>query len=83
VVGVDKVREFSGAMDERGAMKGLFVTTSHFAPAARAFRVPKRLILVDGKELSRLLVRYSVGVRTVRTVELKKIDLDYFEEEDA
>jgi restriction system protein len=82
-VGVDKVREFSGAMDERGAMKGVFATTSHFAPAARAFaeRVPKRLILVDGNELSRLLVRYGVGVRAVRTVELKKIDLDYFEEE--
>jgi restriction system protein len=83
VVGVDKVREFSGAMDERSAMKGVFATTSHFAPAARTFaeRVPKRLILVDGNELSRLLVRYGVGVRAVRTVELKKIDLDYFEEE--
>jgi restriction system protein len=84
-VGVDKVREFSGAMDERGAMKGVFATTSHFAPAARAFaeRVPKRLILVDGEELSRLLVRYGVGVRAVRTIELKKVDLDYFEEGEA
>jgi restriction system protein len=83
VVGVDKVREFSGAMEERGAIKGVFATTSHFAPAARAFaeRVPKRLILVDGKELSKLLVRYGVGVRAVRTVELKKVDLDYFDEE--
>ena len=84
-VGVDKVREFSGASEERGATKGVLVTTSHFAPAARTFaeRVPKRLILVDGKELSRLLVRYSVGVRAVRTIELKKVDLDYFEEEEA
>ena len=67
-VGVDKVREFSGAMD--------------FAPGARTFaeRVPKRLILIDGSELSRLLVQYRVGVRVVRTIELKKIDLDYFEE---
>lgn len=84
-VGVDKVREFAGAMDERGAMKGVFVTTSHFPSAARAAadRVPKRLILIDGEELSRLLVRYGVGVRGVRTVELKKIDLDYFEEQEA
>ena len=50
---------------------------------AFAERVPKRLILVDGKELSRLMIRYSVGVRAVRTVELKKVDLDYFEEEEA
>jgi restriction system protein len=43
-VGVDKVREFSGAMDGRGAMKGVFVTTSHFPTTARDFaeRVPKR-----------------------------------------
>jgi len=84
VVGVDKVREFSGSMEERGATKGVFVTTSHFAPAARAFaeRVPKRLILIDGRELSKLLVRYGVGVRAVRTIELKKVDLDYFEEEE-
>ena len=60
-VGVDKVREFSGAMEGRSATKGVLVTTSHFAPAARAFaeRVPKRLILVDGKDLSRLRVRRS------------------------
>jgi len=53
-----------------------------FAPGARTFaeRVPKRLILIDGSELSRLLVQYRVGVRVVRTIELKKIDLDYFEE---
>jgi len=50
---------------------------------AFAERVPKRLILVDGKERSRLMIRYSVGVRAVRTVELKKVDLDYFEEEEA
>ena len=71
-------------MEERGATKGVLVTTSHFAPAARVFaeRVPKRQILIDGEELSRLLVRFGVGVRGVRTVELKKIDSDYFEEQE-
>lgn len=33
-IGVEKIREFAGALDERGATKGVFVTTSHFAPAA-------------------------------------------------
>jgi restriction system protein len=79
-IGVDKVREFAGSLDERGAVKGVFVTTSHFAPQARQYaeRSPKRLILIDGEELTRLLVRYGVGVRTFETVELKKIDFDYF-----
>jgi restriction system protein len=80
-IGVDKVREFAGSLDERGAVKGVFVTTSHFAPHARQYaeRSPKRLILIDGEELTRLLVRYGVGVRAYRKVEFKKIDLDYFE----
>jgi restriction system protein len=80
VIGVDKIREFAGSLDEKGAIKGVFVTTSRFAPQAKVYaeRSPKRLILIDGKELSRLLVTYGVGVRTFRTIELKKIDSDYF-----
>jgi len=82
-VGVDKVREFAGSLVERGATKGVFVTTSHFAPAASAYsdRIPQRLILIDGDELTRLMVQYGVGVRTDRTIEVRKLDLDYFEED--
>jgi restriction system protein len=84
-VGVDKVREFAGALVERGATKGVFVTTSQFAPAAEAFaeRIPQRLILIDGEELTRLMVQYGVGVRTERTIELRKLDLGYFDEEEV
>lgn len=80
VIGVDKIREFAGSLDEKGAVKGVFVTTSHFAPQAKAYaeRSHKRLVLIDGEELSRLLVNYGVGVRTFRTIDLKKIDSDYF-----
>jgi restriction system protein len=84
-VGVEKVREFAGALVERGASKGVFVTTSHFASGARnlAERIPQKLILIDGEELSRLLVRYGVGVRAVRTVEPKRLDPDYFVEDES
>lgn len=81
-IGVEKIREFAGALDERGATKGVFVTTSHFAPTAIQYaqRSPKRLILIDGEELTRLLVRYGVAVRGYRMLELKKVDTDYFDE---
>lgn len=81
-IGVEKIREFAGALDERGATKGVFVTTSHFAPAAIQYaqRSPKRLILIDGKELTRLLVKYGVAVRGYRILELKKVDTEYFNE---
>lgn len=81
-IGVEKIREFAGALDERGATKGVFVTTSHFAPTTIQYaqRSPKRLILIDGEELTRLLVRYGVAVRGYRMLELKKVDTDYFDE---
>lgn len=81
-IGVDKIREFAGSLDERGATKGVFVTTSHFAPQARAYaqRSPKRLILIDGEELTRLLVQHGVGVRAYRELKLKRLDTDYFDD---
>lgn len=84
-IGVDKIREFAGALDERGATKGVFVTTSHFAPAALDYaqRSPKRLILIDGAALTRLLVQFGVAVRSYRTLDLKRIDVDYFDGADG
>ena len=81
-VGIEKVREFAGALAGNGATKGVFVTTSYFAPSAQQFttRLAHRLVMIDGDELTRLLVRYGVGVRNIRTIDLKKIDLDYFDE---
>jgi restriction system protein len=61
----------------------VFVTTSQFAPAAIAYadRIPQRLIPIDGEELTRLMVQHGVGVRTDRTIELRKLDIDYFDED--
>jgi restriction endonuclease Mrr len=41
-------------------------------------RISKRIVLIDGAELSALMVRNSVGVRTV--YEVKRVDEDYFSE---
>jgi restriction system protein len=47
-----------------------------------ATKIPQRIILIDGKKLAQLMVQYGVGVRVERTVEIKRIDLDYFDEGD-
>lgn len=36
-------------------------------------------MLIDGDELMRLMVRFNIGVRVSQTVEIKRVDLDYFE----
>jgi len=81
-IGRERIQQFAGALVGQGASKGVFVTTSSFSKGAieYAIKVPQRIILIDGKELARLMVQYGVGVRIERTVELKRIDLDYFDE---
>ena len=85
-IGVEKIREFAGVLDEKGSTKGVFVTTSYFSAPAIAYarqNSSKRLILIDGGELTRLLVKHGVAVRVYRTVELKRIDTDYFDDFDS
>jgi len=81
-IGRERIQQFAGALVGQGASKGVFVTTSSFSRGAVEYanRVPQRIILIDGAELGRLMVRYGVGVRIERTIELKRLDLDYFEQ---
>ena len=82
-VGAAALRNFAGAIDAAGTNKGVFVTTSSFTGAAREYvkRSPKRITLIDGPELARLMVAHGVGVRTRIRHEIKRIDEDYFEQE--
>jgi restriction system protein len=80
-IGPDKIREFAGAMDAHGITKGVFVTTSRYTKSALEYaeRSHKRLRLIDGKELTRLMVKHGIGVRDDKTWKLQKIDADFFE----
>ena len=82
-VGSEAVQAFIGALVGKGAQKGVFITTSTFSKSAKNAAVQSghlRLVLIDGDELTRLLARYNVGVRTARTIELKTVDLAYFDD---
>ena len=83
-VGVDALRNFAGAIDDAAhTSKGVFVTTTRFTDDAKAYvdRIPKRIVLIDGKELARLMVAHDVGVRTRIRHVIKRIDEDYFRQE--
>lgn len=79
-VGEGALRNFAGAIDASGTTKGVFVTTSSFTASAREYvRVsPKRIVLIDGPELARLLASHDVGVRTKTLHKIKRIDEDDF-----
>ena len=82
-VGEGNLRNFAGAIDAAGTAKGVFVTTSSFTQAAKDYvtKSPKRIVLIDGEELARLMVQHDIGVRTRNFHKIKRIDEDYFDQE--
>jgi restriction system protein len=81
-VGAGAIRDFFGALDQFRATKGLFLTTSTFSDAASrtAKDMSKRIVLIDGDELTRLMIQYGVGCRVEETLFVKKIEEEFFED---
>jgi restriction system protein len=77
-----EVQGFVGALQGAQTSRGVFVTTGRFSPGAKQFAegVPMRLVLIDGAELTKLMVRYNVGVSVRESFELKQADEEFFEE---
>jgi restriction system protein len=80
-VGPGAIRDFFGALNIKRAAKGIFVTTSAFSSSAldTAVQFDRRMVLIDGKQLARLMVRYNIGCRDEEVLHLKKIDESFFE----
>lgn len=82
-VGRPEIQKFVGALTGQRAKKGLFISTSNFSSDAIEYvsRVDTKIVLIDGETLAQLMIDHNVGVSTIATYELKKIDSDYFTEE--
>ena len=80
-IGAGAIRDFFGSLDRHKATKGLFVTTSMFSPSARetAQYLSKRIVLIDGEQLARIMIRHNVGCRVEETFHVKKVDEDFFD----
>jgi restriction system protein len=80
-VGAGAIRDFFGSLDRFKASKGLFVTASTFSPSARetAAQLSKRIVLIDGEQLTRLMIRHGIGCRIEETLYIKKVDEEFFE----
>ncbi|ARM88125.1 restriction endonuclease protein Mrr 2 [Rhizobium sp. CIAT894] len=82
-VGRPEIQAFTGSLVGLGASKGVFVTTSTFSAQAVEFvsRIPQRVVLIDGRRLTDLMLEHGVGVRSSRLLEFKRLDEDFFAEE--
>jgi restriction system protein len=81
-VGRPDVMQFVGALQAQKANKGIFITTSRFTDEARSYvsQVGSKIVLIDGEQLTSLMIEHDVGLSTVSMYPVKKIDTDYFDE---
>lgn len=83
-VGRPEVQKFVGALAGQGAQKGLFITTATFTQEAQQYarrQLATKIVLVDGPKLARLMIEYNVGVAAQNTYVIKRIDSDFFDED--
>ena len=82
-VGRPDVQAFAGSLEGERARKGVFITTSSFTGEAREYvkKIEKKIVLIDGRQLAGLMVDFGIGVNTVNSYEIARVDGDYFTEE--
>jgi restriction system protein len=81
-VGRPDVMQFAGALQAQKANKGIFITTSRFTDDARSYvsQIGSKIVLIDGEQLTSLMIEHDVGISIVSMYPVKKIDTDYFDE---
>ncbi|ACL16921.1 restriction endonuclease [Methanosphaerula palustris] len=82
-VGRQEIQGFVGSLEGKKARKGIFITTSQFTKTSIEYvkSIEKKVILIDGIQLSQFMIDYGVGVTDLNTYIIKRIDSDYFIEE--
>jgi restriction system protein len=82
-VGRPEIQKFAGALQGFRAKKGIFITTAEFTSEARHYaeRIDSKIVLLDGSEVAELMIDFGLGVSSVASYEVKRVDSDYFSEE--
>ena len=78
-----EIQKFVCALAGQRAKKGVFITTSNFSKDAIAYaaQMDAKIVLIDGEQLAQYMIDYNLGVSIQNIYKIKKLDLDYFEEE--
>jgi len=81
-VGRPDVMQFVGALEAQRASKGIFITSSRFTESARTYvsQIGSKIVLIDGEQLTDLMIENDLGVSTVSLYPVKRIDTDYFDQ---
>lgn len=82
-VGREEVQKFVGALAVAQSNKGVFITTSSYSKGAIEYadnlNGTTTLVLIDGNKLAEYIYEYSLGMQTEQTIEIKKLDSDFWD----
>lgn len=83
-VGRPVVQTFAGSLQGVRARKGVLITTSTFSKEARDYveRIDSKIVLIDGEQLAQYMIDFGIGVNEVATYTIKRVDTDYFDEQE-
>ena len=77
----DEIQRFLGALDTVRGKKGVFITTGKFSKPARDMvhsTGDKKVVLIDGEELSELMIELDIGIGAKDLYAVKEIKSEYF-----
>lgn len=83
-IGRPEIQKFVGALAGQGANKGLFITTAQFTKDACEYAKKQhttKVVLVDGESLAKLMIEYNLGVSTEAVYQIKRLDTDFFSDD--
>ena len=81
-VGRPIVQGFAGSVAGRHATKGVLITTGTISKDASDWvhTSPTRIVLIDGKQLAERMIDHEIGVKTISTYTVKKLDSGFFDD---
>lgn len=85
MVGRPLLQQFVGSLVDKGAAKGVFITTSRYTTEATAYyekvKDKHQLVLIDGAELLEHMWTTQIGLVESRRLVLFELDRNYFDED--
>ncbi|WP_203258994.1 restriction endonuclease [Hyunsoonleella ulvae] len=82
-IGREEIQKFVGALAVAQSNKGVFITTSYYTKGAIEYannlNGSTTLVLIDGKQLAEYIYDFGLGMQIEQTIEIKKLDADYWD----
>lgn len=85
-IGREEIQKFVGALAVAQSNKGVFITTSSYSSGAVEYAEnlngATTVVLIDGDKLAEHIYEYGLGMQVEQTIEIKKLDSDFWDSMD-